>query len=73
MRTRSDVRSERTPQPHLTPLEMVLPELTLVELRRLLEVLQRREGEEAQQRVGLVRKEIDGRRLPAPQTAALGP
>jgi hypothetical protein len=70
MRTLSDVRSDGTPPHHLKSLEVVLPELTLIELRRLLEVLQRREGEEAQERIEVVRKEIEGRHLSAHPVAA---
>jgi hypothetical protein len=46
----------------LEALEAVLPELTLMELRHLLEVLQQKSGAISRQQVDLVQKEIDGRK-----------
>ena len=59
------MRSKQVIWQRLHAFEEVLPELSPMELRYLLEVLQRKSGEVARSRLDLVRREIDGRHFAA--------
>ena len=63
MRTQTPVRSTKVIWQRLHAFEEVLSELTLEELQYLHGVLQRRSDEDSRDRVGLVRKKIDERRV----------
>ena len=63
MRAETTVRAKRVLRHRVHAFEEVLPELTLIELRHLLEVLQRKSGPASRNRVDMVRREIDGRRF----------
>jgi len=73
MRTQSPVRSKQVTWQRLHAFEEVLPELSLAELRHLLEVLQRSDSAASRHRLDLVRREIDGRRLVYQQPSMVMP
>ena len=67
------MRSKQVTWQRLHAFEEVLPELSLAELRHLLEVLQRSDSAASRHRLDLVRREIDGRRLVYQQPSMVMP
>ncbi len=63
MRTQTRVRSKAVLRHRPDAFEKVLPELTLIELRHLLETLHRKDDTSSRHRLDKVRREIDGRRF----------
>ncbi len=73
MRTQTPLRSKRVLRQGPYGFEKVLPELTLIELRHMIEVLHRKDSSSSRQRLELVRREMDGRRFVYPQPSEVMP
>ncbi len=67
------MRSKQVLRHRVHAFEQVLPELTLVELQHLLEVLQRKGDASSRYRVDMIRREIDGRRFVYLQPSVVTP